>query len=173
MTDTETRMDWTEERVVALHSLWNEGLSAAAIAARLGAGFTRNAVLGKVFRAKNSDAPFLSRAVRTSVRNANRPPTTNTNLQTRTEPRIPRVAPLAPLGRLRPKVVLLPPSDASRVTIVQLTDKTCRWPIGDPMREDFCFCGHTPKEDKPYCEFHCGVAYQAPRPRVRQDGRRA
>jgi hypothetical protein len=26
-------------------------------------------------------------------------------------------------------------------TLMKLTSRTCRWPIGDPKREDFCFCG--------------------------------
>ena len=35
-------MGWTEERIAALKQLWEEGLSASQIAARLG-GVTRNA----------------------------------------------------------------------------------------------------------------------------------
>jgi GcrA cell cycle regulator len=47
-----------------------------------------------------------------------------------------------------------------RATILTLTDQTCRWPIGDPAAEDFCFCGHKPRENMPYCEYHARVAYQ-------------
>ena len=46
-------MNWTDERVEALKTLWAEGLSASQIAARLG-GVTRNAVIGKVHRLKLS-----------------------------------------------------------------------------------------------------------------------
>ena len=38
---------WTREQIDLLRQLWNEGLTAAAIAARLG-GLSRSAVLGKV-----------------------------------------------------------------------------------------------------------------------------
>ena len=41
---------WTEDRVELLGRLWGEGLSASQIAAALGGGVTRNAVIGKVHR---------------------------------------------------------------------------------------------------------------------------
>ena len=47
-----------------------------------------------------------------------------------------------------------------RVTILHLSDKTCKWPIGDPGHEEFCFCGHGPREGSPYCEYHARLAYQ-------------
>ena len=40
------------------------------------------------------------------------------------------------------------------------TAKTCAWPIGDPREPGFHYCGDTPKEGKPYCEHHCGIAYR-------------
>ena len=47
-----------------------------------------------------------------------------------------------------------------RVTILHLSDKTCKWPIGDPGSEEFCFCGHGPRDGSPYCEYHARLAYQ-------------
>ena len=43
-------MSWTDDRVEALSRLWLEGRSASQIAAALGGGLTRNAVIGKVHR---------------------------------------------------------------------------------------------------------------------------
>jgi GcrA cell cycle regulator len=43
-------MTWTEERIEVLTKLWAEGLSASQIAAELGGGASRNAVLGKAHR---------------------------------------------------------------------------------------------------------------------------
>ena len=43
-------MSWTEERVELLRKLWGDGLSAAQVAAELGPGITRNAVIGKIHR---------------------------------------------------------------------------------------------------------------------------
>ena len=46
-----------------------------------------------------------------------------------------------------------------RKTLLQLTEKTCHWPIGDPGSGDFFFCGGE-ANDSPYCTFHSRVAYQ-------------
>lgn len=43
-------MSWTEERVERLSTMWLEGRSASQIAAELGEGVSRNAVIGKVHR---------------------------------------------------------------------------------------------------------------------------
>lgn len=47
-----------------------------------------------------------------------------------------------------------------RATILTINDRTCKWPIGDPAAEDFCFCGHPPRDGVPYCEYHARIAYQ-------------
>lgn len=49
---------------------------------------------------------------------------------------------------------------AKRLTLMQLTERTCKWPIGDPATEDFWFCGLPSSPGKPYCETHVGVAFQ-------------
>ena len=150
-------MAWTDERVELLKKLWSEGLSASQIAAELG-GVTRNAVIGKVHRlslsgrAKQSNAtqrPRRARAPRTP--RAQRPMTIgNTALKIQRAPQ-PRRLPVAD-----DVVVPIP----LRTSILALGEKTCRWPIGDPTEEDFSFCGHAPRENTPYCEYHARIAYQ-------------
>jgi GcrA cell cycle regulator len=49
---------------------------------------------------------------------------------------------------------------ARRLTLMELTEKTCKWPIGDPATPNFWFCGLPVQPGKPYCEAHVGVAYQ-------------
>ncbi len=49
---------------------------------------------------------------------------------------------------------------AARLTLMELTERTCKWPIGDPATEDFWFCGLPSQAGKPYCEAHVGVAFQ-------------
>ena len=49
---------------------------------------------------------------------------------------------------------------AKRLTLMELTERTCKWPIGDPATEDFWFCGLPSGAGKPYCEAHVGVAFQ-------------
>ncbi|MDB5660616.1 MAG: GcrA cell cycle regulator [Cypionkella sp.] len=49
---------------------------------------------------------------------------------------------------------------AKRLTLMELTERTCKWPIGDPATEDFWFCGLPSVPGKPYCEAHVSVAFQ-------------
>ena len=43
---------------------------------------------------------------------------------------------------------------------MQLTERTCKWPVGDPATDDFWFCGLPCVPGKPYCETHVAVAFQ-------------
>ena len=49
---------------------------------------------------------------------------------------------------------------AKKLSLLELTEKTCKWPVGDPATEDFWFCGLATQSGKPYCEAHVGVAFQ-------------
>ena len=49
---------------------------------------------------------------------------------------------------------------AKKLTLMELTERTCKWPIGDPATDDFWFCGLPSVPGKPYCEAHVGVAFQ-------------
>ncbi|MCX7644050.1 MAG: GcrA cell cycle regulator [Rhodobacteraceae bacterium] len=49
---------------------------------------------------------------------------------------------------------------ARKLTLMELTERTCKWPIGDPATDDFWFCGLPTQPGKPYCEAHVGVAFQ-------------
>ena len=49
---------------------------------------------------------------------------------------------------------------AKKLTLMELTERTCKWPVGDPATEHFWFCGLPVQAGKPYCEAHVGVAFQ-------------
>ncbi|MFN3955343.1 MAG: GcrA family cell cycle regulator [Pararhodobacter sp.] len=49
---------------------------------------------------------------------------------------------------------------ARRLSLMELTERTCKWPIGDPATEEFWFCGLPVVAGKPYCEAHVSVAFQ-------------
>jgi len=51
---------------------------------------------------------------------------------------------------------------AQRRTLDQLTNVTCRWPVGTPGQPDFFFCGGKARDGLPYCGYHYCVAYQPP-----------
>jgi large conductance mechanosensitive channel protein len=54
-----------------------------------------------------------------------------------------------------PKVVV----EETNIPLVKLDNHTCRWPLGDPKDDDFCFCGKRIKTGQTYCEEHAAVAY--------------
>jgi GcrA cell cycle regulator len=54
-----------------------------------------------------------------------------------------------------------------RCSLLELSQKKCRWPIGNPGAADFWFCGNMPVEGLPYCAGHARIAYQ-PTPTSRQ-----
>ncbi|PZX28616.1 GcrA cell cycle regulator [Rhodobacter capsulatus] len=47
-----------------------------------------------------------------------------------------------------------------KISLMELTERTCKWPIGDPATENFYFCGLPSSAGKPYCEAHVSVAFQ-------------
>ena len=47
-----------------------------------------------------------------------------------------------------------------KLSLMELTERTCKWPVGDPATDDFWFCGLPSLPGKPYCEAHVGVAFQ-------------
>jgi GcrA cell cycle regulator len=57
-----------------------------------------------------------------------------------------------------------------RVTIVELKEAMCRWPLGDPTSAEFRYCG-SPTHAGPYCRYHGGLAYQPADQRRRERDR--
>jgi GcrA cell cycle regulator len=57
------------------------------------------------------------------------------------------------------------PEIAGKTSLLDLSDKVCRWPMGHPGEPDFHFCGVAVNPGFPYCVEHCGRAYQAQLPR--------
>jgi GcrA cell cycle regulator len=49
---------------------------------------------------------------------------------------------------------------AQRRSLPQLNDRVCRWPVGDPGRPGFFFCGAPRSAGKPFCAAHCQRAYR-------------
>ncbi len=46
------------------------------------------------------------------------------------------------------------------LTLVQLSDRTCKWPLGDPLSDEFRFCGNHAPDASPYCQHHARIAFQ-------------
>jgi GcrA cell cycle regulator len=147
-------MSWTDERVALLTKLWADGLSASQIAAELG-GITRNAVIGKVHRlglsgrakSPSSSSPRPRKARSSGMLRVSRP-----SMRGNTA--------LAYDNDAEPEPELIEIPVEQRKNLLQLTEKTCRWPIGDPGSADFFFCGGETVNEVPYCAYHSRVAYQ-------------
>src|SRR5688572_21494078 len=54
---------------------------------------------------------------------------------------------------------------ANKTSLLDLSERVCRWPMGHPGEPDFHFCGEKVNPGFPYCVQHCGRAYQAQLPR--------
>ncbi|MGQ2909477.1 MAG: GcrA family cell cycle regulator [Aliihoeflea sp.] len=156
-------MNWTDERVELLKKLWAEGLSASQIATQLG-GVSRNAVIGKVHRLKLSGRGRASSATprpkktAPSAPKAPRPsrPMTTTIGATALQARFDAQPEAAPAPRLSSVVVPL----SRNLKLIELSERTCKWPNGDPLAEEFSFCGNDVGDCGPYCAYHSRVAYQ-------------
>jgi GcrA cell cycle regulator len=163
-------MNWTDERVELLKKLWSEGLSASQIAAQLGA-VTRNAVIGKVHRLKLSSRGRSTAAPTRQKKPApvSAPAKTITRAAPAPRPVTPSIGATAlqtqfdaePVIHQQPR-----PSDnvvvpiSRKLQLVQLSERTCKWPNGDPLSEDFNFCGNEAGETGPYCAYHARIAFQ-------------
>ncbi|MGI8527507.1 MAG: GcrA family cell cycle regulator [Pseudolabrys sp.] len=148
-------MGWTDERVALLTKLWADGLSASQIAAELG-GITRNAVIGKVHRlglSGRAKSPSSSSPRPRKARSSN-------HMLRVSRPSIRGNNALAYDYAAEPEPELIEIPLEQRKTLLQLSDATCRWPVGDPGSTEFFFCGGNSNEGSPYCSYHSRVAYQ-------------
>lgn len=176
-------MSWTDERIATLKKMWKEGKSAADIAKTLGKGVTRNAVIGKAHRmglsgrpspikkpAAASTAPKKEKeAVRKKIiAKVVIPPAPKKKSVTTTiaplKPAAETRAPISARGAKepvlpRPLVQEAPPADGG-VALIDLSERMCKWPYGDPQDDDFTFCGRGIRPGTPYCPEHAAQAYQ-------------
>ncbi|MCA8878756.1 MAG: GcrA cell cycle regulator [Rhodobacteraceae bacterium] len=182
-------MSWTEERVETLKKMWADGQSASQIAKELG-GVTRNAVIGKVHRlglsnrAPESGSPLpedgkFDDFSQIESAAAGSPPEPSEEME-EPQPAAPVQKTAVPARKaIVPAGQPLPPQPstneispealasqrevekkARRLSLMELSERTCKWPIGDPATPDFWFCGLPVEQGKPYCEAHVGVAFQ-------------
>ena len=174
-------MSWTDERVETLKTMWAEGKSASQIAKELG-GVTRNAVIGKVHRLglSNRNAAPVAKPAPKAKPAKEAAPAKEEAKKPEPEPaaaekpaNVPARKPIIRAGQPLPPQpsanevsaealanVREVEKTAKRLSLMQLTERTCKWPVGDPATDDFWFCGHPVQQGKPYCEAHVAVAFQ-------------
>ena len=183
-------MSWTDDRVEKLKQLWGDGMSASQIAKALGGVTRNAVIgkvhrLGLSNRGTTSagqsasddgkPAPKSARPSRPAAKAAPEPKDTVAAPAEKVKP-MPVAVRVLPVIRdaTQPRAPGLPTPEeqAARATLVEiekmarkldllsLTERTCKWPIGDPTEESFHFCGLPSAAGKPYCEHHVAVAFQ-------------
>jgi GcrA cell cycle regulator len=60
-------------------------------------------------------------------------------------------------------------AEARLVPLLELTDKDCKWPIGEPGKPGFGFCAQPRWKPSPYCVGHTRIAFgRAPETKMRR-----
>jgi GcrA cell cycle regulator len=150
-----TSATWTPDRIGQLRSCVAAGMTCSEIAAEI--GVTRNAVIGKIHRLGLS-----------SGRPAGAPARASTDCPPRARhPRVPTQRRLLRLAYAQASLSEQATLDASVASahpcsLVEIAERQCRWPIGDPAAADFVFCGNDAITGFTYCIGHAHMAYRAP-----------
>lgn len=153
---------WTPERRADLAKLCEEGLSASQIAARLGGGITRNAVISMIARSglKLRGQPHYN-VTKRAPKAAKAAPVI-------APPPVAKAAPDAPPVYAPPAPIRAAVAPPSAKTLLQLGDNECRWPLDPaPGSDEVLFCcdpvagfdGDRPSRS--YCACHRDLAFRA------------
>ena len=152
-------MEWAEETIGKLRTLWNAGYLTEDIGRLLGC--SKNAVVGKAHRIgctprpspiKHRDpleprpAEWLRRSVTRPVGSTLPPLSTQLPLPER----VARASYAVPRPAPEPVVVPIP---TGRVV-------ECSWPLGEPKTRAFRYCDVPSVPGKSFCAEHCARAYQ-------------
>ena len=139
-------MSWTDEKVEKLKELWTKGHTASQIAEVLG-NTTRNAVIGKAHR--------LNLEARAPSKQSGGALSSRDNRQIKRNP-----APTSRKAKFQSILLDKNFEPENPKSLEELTDTTCKWPIGHPNEEKFYFCGRKPEGEFPYCKLHVLYAFQ-------------
>ncbi len=165
---------WTDDRVDLLKRLWGEGKTAKEIAHILGGGLTRNAVIGKAHRMKlsgrvspiqqnktvqqeNAENSARAQGKLVDARSSGAKP--QKSKPVRSAANAQSTGGAHPPIKRKPVPAAVNKAQGTPTQLVDIKDRMCRWPIGDPKHDDFHFCGGDATPGIPYCDVHAEVAY--------------
>ena len=181
-------MAWTDQMVEDLKIMWKQGLTTAEIGKRLGVsknsivgkvhrlGLSGRPSPIKKKEDKNTATAPASEVKKTPVEKIVKAEKTETpkpakeivkepvKVATKEEIKIEEpVVVVKPVEKEDTKVSECQKSDfnknAKTVSLTELDNHTCRWPIGDPKDENFHFCGRKVRIGQTYCDEHSLIAY--------------
>ena len=137
-------MSWNLEKEEKLKKLWGKGSTASQIAQIIG-GVTRNAVIGKAHRLKLATKSGIHKVKKSKEERKN---LTNSDKKISI--------------RSKFKSILLDKNfePESPKSLEELSEKTCKWPVGHPNEENFYFCGRSSIKGYSYCRLHVLYSFQ-------------
>jgi len=149
--------------------LWNDGLTYSLIAAKIGGGKSRSAIASTIRRLRRNGAQVVDRANAlgrgwqrdtTALKAAGTP-------RPRGKQSAPRPTPMA-AGEARVAArrdaFALSEATAAAVTLMDVREGQCRWPLGEPGTPEFRFCACKATHG-PYCDAHANRAFEPRRGR--------
>jgi len=149
-------MIWTDEAVEELRRMWDRGMTTGQIAKAL--NVTKNSIIGKVHRLCLTARPSPIKKVSEKVSEKKEKKTIASSKTSK--PAKVKVIQEKPSKDCHESAKESTPFvEETNIPLVKLDNHTCRWPLGDPRDDDFCFCGKRVKTGQTYCEEHAAVAY--------------
>ena len=159
-------MAWTNEMIEGLKKMWKKGLTTNEIAKEL--GVSKNSIVGKVHRLNLTSRP-------SPIKKKDEEEDLLTPQAVATEETIKETEKAQPQKKakkeslkkvLEPEVAPIPVETELKtrrcIKLQELDSHTCRWPIGDPKDDRFCFCGNKVRAGQTYCDEHAAIAYVKP-----------
>ena len=143
-------MIWDNKAISRLKELCKTGISFTFIGLEM--GISKNAAIGKAARLKLNKSPAPSVPI-------------GRNLPVFTPKPLPKTQALLPKEILPTPPVSVSIPEIWPVTMMQLTDQHCRYPIDTPT--GILFCGRVPDGKPPYCQAHAKLCYMTPKPLIR------
>lgn len=157
-------MVWTDEAVEELKRMWDRGMTTGQIAKAL--GVTKNSIIGKVHRLCLTARPSpIKKAKPVAEKNTQQTVVSEKDEKTKKTTKTPKKTITAETVKNEDTVVLEDKkeitscNEETNIPLIKLDNHTCRWPLGDPKDDDFCFCGKKIKTGQTYCEEHAAIAY--------------
>jgi GcrA cell cycle regulator len=144
---------WTSKDIDELIALWRKHRTESEIGRELNR--TRSAVASKIRRVRAAGAELDFHPPRKSTEPRKR-------IRNRKYKRKPTPAAAPAKAPIMFDDVDPAPADVNLVAIIDLSDENCHFPIGTPGINGFHFCGADALDGRPYCAYHCRIAYQRP-----------
>ena len=138
--------NWTKENIEFLEEHWGK-CTAREISEKMGAGFTRNSIIGKASRLGLS-AKIKTRTA-TSNKNFENSLTEKNNTSRKSRK-----------SKFKSLIIEKNFEPENPKQLEELDENTCKWPIGHPDDKTFYFCGRSSLKDFSYCKLHLLYAFQ-------------